>query len=45
MLLGGDQGAKLIAAADAWMSARQIRNPSRMTDALAPPFPGIRWAD
>jgi hypothetical protein len=45
MLLGGDQGAELIAAADAWMSARQIRNPSRMTDALAPPFPGIRWAD
>jgi hypothetical protein len=36
--LGGDEGRALIAAADTWMTAQGIRNPSRLTAALAPGF-------
>jgi serine/threonine protein kinase len=39
-LLGPDEGRALIAAADAWMTAQQIRDPARMAAAFAPPFPG-----
>jgi serine/threonine protein kinase len=35
-LLGGHAGRELIEAADAWMLERQIRNPVRMADLLAP---------
>ncbi len=35
-LLGGTEGAELVAAADGWMTAQDIRNPSRMAAMLAP---------
>lgn len=35
-LLGGDEGARLTKAADAWMTAQQVKNPARMTALLAP---------
>ena len=35
-LLGGEAGADLIEAADAWMSGQDIRNPARLTQMLAP---------
>ena len=35
-LLGGVQGAALLAEADAWMTGQAIRNPSRMAAMLAP---------
>jgi hypothetical protein len=38
-LLGGDRGQELIAQADAWMTAQQVRNPARLTAMLAPGFP------
>jgi len=41
-LLGGDTGRGLIAAADAWMTSQNIRNPERMTAMLAPGTRGDR---
>ena len=38
-LLGGDEGRTLVDQADARMAAQGIRNPARMTAALAPGFP------
>jgi hypothetical protein len=35
-LLGSDQGAKLVTAADEWMATQAIKNPERMTAMLAP---------
>jgi serine/threonine protein kinase len=35
-LIGGDEGAALVADADAWMASQAIRNPARMADMLAP---------
>jgi eukaryotic-like serine/threonine-protein kinase len=35
-LLGGDEGAVLIAEADAWMAGQDVKNPARMADMLAP---------
>ncbi len=37
-LLGGDEGAALIAAADDWMNSEGIVNPERMTEVFAPGF-------
>jgi serine/threonine protein kinase/tetratricopeptide (TPR) repeat protein len=39
-VLGGERGAELIAAADAWMRNQEIKNPVLMTRMLAP-----GWAD
>jgi eukaryotic-like serine/threonine-protein kinase len=38
-LLGGDKGQALVTRANAWMAARGIANPDRMTAMLAPGFP------
>lgn len=38
-LVGGDEGAALIAAADAWMRERHIVRPDRFCAAFAPGFP------
>jgi len=35
-LLGGDEGAALVAEADSWMAKQDIKNPARMADMLAP---------
>lgn len=35
-LIGGEEGARLIADADGWMRAQGIRRPDRMTEMLAP---------
>jgi hypothetical protein len=35
-LAGGSAGSTLVAAADHWMAAREIRHPTRMADLLAP---------
>jgi serine/threonine protein kinase len=35
-LIGGDEGAALVAEADAWMASQDIKNPARMADMLAP---------
>jgi hypothetical protein len=32
----------LIERADAWLAARQVRNPARMTAVLAPGFPNLQ---
>jgi hypothetical protein len=40
ILVGGEEGASLVAEADAWMTNEGIRNPERMTAMLAPG----RWA-
>ena len=37
-LTGGEEGRKLVADADAWMAAEQVRNSARMTALLAPAF-------
>jgi Cdc6-like AAA superfamily ATPase len=37
-LLGGTEGARLVAEADAWMAAQAIRQPARMAVMLAPGF-------
>jgi hypothetical protein len=37
-LLGGDEGRALIHQADEWMTREEIRDPARMTAALAPYF-------
>jgi serine/threonine protein kinase/tetratricopeptide (TPR) repeat protein len=37
-ILGGDQGRELIAQADKWMSKQQIKNPSAVTNLMAPGF-------
>ncbi|WP_439623804.1 serine/threonine-protein kinase [Gemmata sp.] len=36
---GGEEGAALVRAADAWMHAQNIRRPDRMSHMLAPGFP------
>jgi eukaryotic-like serine/threonine-protein kinase len=36
LLVGGEEGAKLVADAEAWMTNEGIRNPERMTAMLAP---------
>ena len=38
VLLGGDRGATLVAQADAWMHAQEVREPGCMTDVYAPGF-------
>ncbi len=35
-ILGGDEGRSLVEDARAWMAGREIENPGRMVDALAP---------
>src|SRR5262249_54407228 len=40
-LVGGAEGADLVAQADAWMASQNIRNPARMTAAYAPGFPNL----
>ncbi len=37
-LTGGEEGGDLVATADAWMAAREIARPERMTAMLAPGF-------
>jgi hypothetical protein len=37
-VLGGEQGRSLVAQADSWMAAQQIRSPARMVAMLAPGF-------
>jgi len=37
-LMGGAEGAELIAAADRWMNAQRIKKPARLTRMLAPGF-------
>jgi hypothetical protein len=37
-LVGGDEGATLVGAADAWMHAQDVRRPERMTAVLTPGF-------
>jgi len=37
-LLGGAEGASLVAAAEQWMRAAEVANPARMTAVLAPGF-------
>lgn len=39
-LLGGEEGRKLTAAADSWMTGQAIQQPTRMAAMLAPGFPG-----
>jgi eukaryotic-like serine/threonine-protein kinase len=39
-LLGGEEGRALVAEANAWMTGQGVKNPARMSDALAPGFPG-----
>jgi hypothetical protein len=39
-LLGGEAGADLITACDAWFSAQRVANPARLCAMLAPGFPG-----
>ena len=42
-LLGGQEGARLVADADAWMSAERVVNPARICALLVPPCaPGLR---
>jgi hypothetical protein len=38
-LLGGVEGAQLIADADEWMRGQQVVRPERITTMLAPGFP------
>ena len=38
-LIGGTEGAALVAAADTWMRAQGIVNATRMTTMLVPGFP------
>jgi hypothetical protein len=40
-LLGGAEGRDLVARANAWMTAQNVVNPSRMTAVCAPGFPGM----
>jgi hypothetical protein len=42
LLLGGDEGRKLVEASDALMAAQMIRNPGRITNMLAPGFTEMR---
>ncbi len=37
-LVGGDEGSAQITASDAWMAEQTVRDPSRMTDVIAPGF-------
>jgi eukaryotic-like serine/threonine-protein kinase len=38
-LLGGDEGRKLVAQADAWMGGQNVVNPARMAATFFPLFP------
>jgi serine/threonine protein kinase/tetratricopeptide (TPR) repeat protein len=38
-LLGGDEGARLVAEAERWMAQKELRNPARFTATLAPGLP------
>lgn len=38
VVLGGDDGRKLVKAADAWMGAEDILDPVRMTEMMLPGF-------
>jgi len=38
VLVGGDRGAALVAAADAWMRGQDLREPGRTTEVYAPGF-------
>jgi eukaryotic-like serine/threonine-protein kinase len=38
-LLGEEEGGRLVAEADSWMTAQEVRNPARMTALLVPGFP------
>jgi len=40
--IGGERGQQLLTEADAWMQAQRIKNPSRMTEMLAPGFANQR---
>ena len=37
-LVGGDEGATLVAEADGWMTEQTIQRPERMAGVLAPGF-------
>ncbi len=37
-LRGGDDGSRLVAAADLWMAGQMIRNPARMATLYTPGF-------
>jgi hypothetical protein len=38
VLVGGERGAALVAAADAWMRGQEVREPGRTTEVYAPGF-------
>jgi hypothetical protein len=38
-LLGGGEGARLVAEADQWMTSERVKNPRRLAALLAPEFP------
>jgi serine/threonine protein kinase len=40
-LLGGNEGSSLLAQAHAWMAAKRVRHPARMTALLAPGYPSL----
>ncbi len=39
-LLDGEEGRRLVEAADSWMAGQLVRNPARMTAMLAPGYRG-----
>jgi hypothetical protein len=41
-LLGGDEGAELVRAADAWMTAQGVKKPEKMCAMLAPGFSRLK---
>ena len=40
-IVGGDEGRQMVAGADAWMAAQEIRRPDRMAELYAPGFTGL----
>jgi hypothetical protein len=38
-LIGGDEGAALLAEADQWLKRERVRNPQRLVEMVAPGFP------